>query len=874
MYEQKTISETVDLLKCDIDQGLGPDEIESRAGFSGPNEIRPKEETPISSRIYDYLLRPFTLAMVLAALCLGLYSEFFAAALLLLANALEIFLSLKAEKRTRSALDTFAEFAQERVSVRREGETVEIAAFELVSGDVVLLSPGVNVPADLRLIHSSSLFIDESPLTGRPVLSSKDALFISDTELPLSKRYNMAYMGSKVMVGEGEGLVVSTGCNTEMGQAAYDLEAQSRPASPFETLLKRLSLPLAAFAGTAAALGVAAGLISKLPVLDSLFYGLNGLISAYPEGIGFVMVSAISLGAAGISRAGIILNRADSIPSLGSLTALCVDKTGTLTDNRIKVGSVYYNDSFFEPPGIDFASCGPLITGFSLCSSLDDEGDAAARGRFESALLKMTEDAGVPLSRIELAFPRISGLPFKPGHQMSTSLHEGPGGENVSFIMGPPEELISRSVDILKDGQIKTLSDEDMVDIEAAVQKMSRNGYDIITLCTRRGDRFPTEDNLVFVGLAGLSDPLCEGALEMVQSLEEAGIRIILFSEDDRARSIISARGLGLVEDELDQVLSAREVEEMDTAQLIGLSRDVSLYTGVTPSIRLKIIDALKASGETVGVTARGIWDCPALISANLGVALSDSGPTVRRAADVIMRERGLQNLANAASRAKAIFANTKVSLRYLLSANIALALVLLFWLFTGAEPPVSPFSILWLNLIALLVPAAALGGRPLSKSEAVREKNDLTGLLNRDFLLSSVMYGLFICFGAVLAGRMGLSIAEGSALTGEDALAAMRAFTFGALSFSMLLHIPGTIAGSRSIFTVNIFASKLAVLSMLLMGIGQGLILTVVPIASFFGLRPLSGSEWVMVLTVSLIPLLLHELVLLLNRMVGKMGK
>lgn len=873
MYEQKSITETVDILKCNIDSGLSTDEADNRIGFSGKNEISPKGVFSLISLISAKLTRPFTIIMLISALLLAVYGQFAAFTLFFIATGAEIFLDLK-NGGIRSSFKTLSDFAHEKTTVKRDGGTTEIDISELVSGDIVILEAGKPVPADLRLIKSSALFIDESPLTGKPMLTPKDALFIAPEPIPFEERHNMAYMGSRVVVGEGEGVVCAVGRNTEMGQAAYLLEDQVKPESPLQKIISGLRLPLLIFLGGSALLSILAGFIRGLPVADSFFLGLTALISAYPAGIGFVTATALTLGVAGIVRSGIALNRPAAVSSLGSLDVLCLDKTGTLTRNHTCVNQVYYDRNVYEANEATFALCGPLITGFALCSSLEDDADHPAQGHFESALLELTESAGMSLTRIQTAFPRVGAIPYKTDHPMATTLHTSPGGSSVSFTMGCLDILLSRIVDILCEGEIRPITEEDIVDIEAAAMRMSGLAFDVTALCTRRGDNSPTEDNLVFVGLAGMSDPLREDAPEIVRNFRENGIRIVLLSEEGRDRAVTAARLLSLAQND-SEILTAEEIEDLTDEQLAGLARDVNLYTGITPSLKLRIIKALRACGEVAGITGRGIWDCPALLASDLGIALADGSATVREAADLAIREQSLQGLGKAAARGRVVFENIKTSMRYLFAANIAEVGVLLFSAFMGGEPPLTPLQILWVNIIALLLPAAAFGAEPLPKARRGSEqKSRSAAFLDLDFVLSSVVYGVFIGFATMLAFTMGGKIAAGNFLIGNEALAVSRGFAFCTLSFSMLFHIPGTRGKLRSVFTVNPFSNRLLLLSFILGFAVQVALCTIPFLAGLFAVNTPAGSEWVMIVTLGLIPLILHELIVFVSYLVNRLGK
>jgi Ca2+-transporting ATPase len=758
-------------LETDPLNGLSPDEARRRFERVGPNELKHERAiSPITIFIHQFkniLIVILIVAVVLSALV----GELVDAAVILIIVVFCAALGFVQEYRAEKALEALKKMLSSTVTVIRNGLTADLAATEIVPGDILVLEAGDKLAADIRLTESHSIHCDEAALTGESVPVEK-----ADTVLPegtaVHDMTNMAFTGTTITFGRGRGVVIATGMQTEFGKIAEQVAAVEVDKSPLEKRTDEIGKWLGLISFSICGLVVAISLVRELRfgtvdtdfVLRMLMFAIALAVAAVPEALAAIVTGALALGMHAMAQKNALVKKMPAVETLGCTTVICTDKTGTLTRGEMTVRRVFtagrsieVTGSGYDPEGafrdsggrlltID-AALNHLLTGGVLCNDSElrsgEDGWTIKGDPTEAAFLVAAVKAGISLEETRSAQPRIEEFPFSSERKRMTTIHRQESGQPMAYMKGAPEVVLNCCTFMLEAGEIVPLTSEKRADIMHNGTAMAGDALRVLGVASRRlievnGLDDAIETDMVFLGLVGMMDPPREEALAAVRTCREVGIKPVMITGDHLQTAVAVAGELDIFRDG-DLMLTGKELEEMTDAQFEALVDKVTVYARVSPLDKLKIVKAWKARGDVVAMTGDGVNDAPALKHADIGIAMGISGTDVaREAADMILSDDNFATIVSAIERGRWIYDNIKKYLAYLLQCNITEVIVIGgIVLVLGPEfLPLLPAAILYINLATDGLPALALGVSPPDRDIMQRPPRDpKESFFSRDIL-------------------------------------------------------------------------------------------------------------------------------------------
>ncbi|HEX6584824.1 MAG TPA: HAD-IC family P-type ATPase, partial [Thermoleophilaceae bacterium] len=707
------------------------EDARSRLVQHGPNRLPVTKGPSALALLAGQVRSPLMYALVASAVVAFAFGEIEDGVVVLAVVVLNALIGFGQEFRAGRAIAGLAELVVEPARVRRDGDWVELPAGELVPGDVVAVAEGERISADLRLLETQGLRTQEAALTGEstPVDKRPDPV---PPSTPLAERQSLLHAGTLVAAGKGQGVAVATGPSTELGRISSLLEQVDVLETPLTRELDRVGRAITLAIGIAAVLLGLAAAVRGFPFSDAALAGVSLAVAAVPEGLPAVVTIALAIGVQRMAGRRAIIRHLPAVETLGSTTVVASDKTGTLTQNRLSVESIWTPSG--EPDELHLAAV--------LCNDASPRGEAAAAhgDPSEVALLRAAERAGVDVAGERNARPRLDSIPFDAERKFMATLHREPGDAIVLYVKGAPEVLLPlcREVDA---GRVRQ-----------EVERLAGGGQRVLLFAVRDDPPADRLDEAVselrLLGLEGLIDPPRPEAFEAVQACRRAGVRVLMVTGDHPRTAVAVARALGIAEG---GALTGTEMEQLDQDSLRSAARDVSVYARAAPKDKLRLVRALQADAEVVAATGDGVNDAPALRQAALGVAMGRTGTaTAKESADMVLADDNFATLRAAIEEGRRVYDNLVKALAFVLPTSVGQALiiavaVLAFPLREGdPQLPVEPVQILWINLIvavALALPLALEAPEPDLMERPPRRPG--TALLDRPLLVRTVAVGV-----------------------------------------------------------------------------------------------------------------------------------
>lgn len=871
-WHQWTVHETGKELKTDSANGLAQAEAVARLQQYGPNELAEQGGRSPFTILWEQFTATMVLILIAAAIVsafLGKWNEAIAILAIVLLFAL---LGFVQEYRAEKAMAALKKLAVPNVRVRRTGALQELPARDLVPGDLVLLEAGNLVPADLRLVESVNLRIQEAALTGESEAVEKATDALEKAELPLGDRRNMAYMGTTVTYGRGMGLVTATGMQTELGNIANLLQQSEDEMTPLQRRLDQVGKILAVVGVVIALLVAGLDIMRGTPIVEAFLVAVSVAVAVVPEGLPAVVTITLALGARRMLARNALIRKLPAVETLGSVTTICSDKTGTLTENRMTVTVLDVAGHRVElteettntgQATLDLSttatatpqgSLSLLLIGGALCNdaklTVDDNGGNSKKYHAigdptEGALVVAAAKCGLFKEQLEAHKPRVAELPFDSERKRMTTVHAlahseqsairellaivAPDAPYIAFTKGAVDGLLDIASHVWMDGIRSPMSASLRQRIEAANQSLAENGMRVLGVAFKTLHT-PTatpalESDLTFIGFVGIIDPPRAEVKEAVARCKSAGIRPVMITGDHPLTALHIAKELGIAQAG-DRVVTGVELNTIQDGELDALVEQIPVYARVSPEHKLRIVAALKRRGHVTAMTGDGVNDAPALKTADIGVAMGITGTDVsKEAAKMVLRDDNFSTIVAAVEEGRVIYDNLRKFIKFSIGGNIGKVLVMLLGVLIGMPNPLLPLQLLWLNLLTDGLLGIGLGVEPAERNVMQRKP-----VPPQAGIFSDGVGGQILRFG-FLIGALSLSMGAWHFFAGHDDWQTMM---FTTLAFCQVWQAIGIRSGNDSLFRVGLF-SNLPLLGLALLVTGAQLAALYLPALQSF---------------------------------------
>lgn len=857
-----------------ISPASGLSERTAKATLSqhGPNVL--PEITPRSSlEVFFDQFRSLPVALLGASACLSLVTGGIVDAVVISAViSINAGIGYATEIQAERAISGLMQIAAQPARVVRDGVLTEIDPAEIVPGDILALLPGVSVPADARVIEARHLSVDESSLTGESLPATKKVSILTQDDVPLAERGNMIYRGTTVTAGSGFALVVATGRDTELGRIQALLGETRIPDTPMEKQLSALGnrLVLLSIPVCGAMFGI--GLLRGYGPLELLKATIALGVAAIPEGLPTVATTTLALGLNEMRQRKVLIRHLDAVEALGAVQVMCLDKTGTLTANRMSVVSMLAgtrlwrggNGRFWVGSEVADPSDAQDLTAMAriavLCNDSEISGEPprhSLRGSpTENALVELGYAFGIDVAALRAQYPRTHTVYRTETRHFMMTAHNAPDSYLVA-VKGGPVEVLRLCRWWANDTCIGELTEEQRSEIAARNEEMAGNGLRVLGFACKQVDQVQEEigDDLIWLGLAGMADPLREGMRDLIGDFHRAGIATVMITGDQSATAFAVGRELDLSGNTPLNIFDAARLDQVEPEVLGALASEIQVFARVSPAQKLKIVQALQRAGKVVAMTGDGINDGPALKMADVGVAMGLSGTEVaRRVADIVLEEDDLAAMVSAISQGRTIYDNIRKAIRFLLSTNLSEVGVMLSSIGLGLGTPLNPIQLLWINLISDIFPGLALALEPAHPDVLERPPRDPDAPI-----LGPGTFKRLGLEGATLAGSALLAYGYGRARHGPGARASSLAFM--TLTSAQLLHALSCRSERHSLFGREKLPPNRYLNAALGASFSVQALAGILPgWRRLLGLAPLSGFDYLVVGAGAVLPLLANE--------------
>lgn len=768
---------------------------------------------------------------------------------------------VKAEK----SLDSLKAMSAPHARVLRDGRKIEIPAENVVPGDVLLLDAGDMVAADGRVLCSYSLQVNESSLTGESTSVDKTDR-VPEGEAGIADRTNMVYSGSLVTYGRAEILVTATGMDTEMGKIAGLMNATKEKKTPLQVSLDDFSRKLAIAIMIISAIVFGIRIYQRQPLLESLMFAVALAVAAIPEALGSIVTIVQAMGTQKMAADNAVMKELKAVESLGCVSVICSDKTGTLTQNRMTVENVYIDGACINPDEIDIKKQlhRYLLYIAILNNDSSIDGEKGIGDPTEYCLLTMARNAGlsnagISEENIRQLMPRMAELPFDSDRKMMSTKYMI---HNIPMILtkGATDIILERTENIAASDGVRPITPDDRKKIYRQNEIFSEQGQRVLAFAYKETDNSQRlepddESGYTFVGLAAMTDPPREESENAVMEAKSAGIKTVMITGDHKVTAKAIAERIGIFEDG-DIAVTGQELDRMTDEELDGIIENVSVYARVSPENKIRIVEHWQKKGRIVAMTGDGVNDAPALKKADIGIAMGITGTEVSKdAASMILTDDNFATIIKAVLNGRNVFRNIKNAIQFLLSGNMAAIMVVLYCSVAALPTPFEPVHLLFINLLTDSLPALAIGMEPVDKSlMKQRPRNPKEGIITRDFALNLLLYGVMIAISTLTGFYTGLSVNAATAST----------MAFAVLTLARLFH-GFNCRSSKSLNRIGIGSNKWSIAAFVAGTLLLAIVLTVPALGRLFCIAPLGMAQITMIIILALIP----SLIIQMSRMV-----
>lgn len=844
-WHDKSINNVITDLGADTRNGLSDKEAKKRLYEYGKNVILEKKKAGFWQKFFEQF-KDFMIVILLAAAAVSFVTslmngdaDYADPIIILCIVVFNAIIGVIQENRAEKSIEALKKIAAPTAVVRRDGKNRVIDAQNLVPGDIVILKAGNKISADCRILDGVGVMTDESMLTGESAASEKSAGYKCDVNTPLAERKNMLWSGSLIVGGKCEAVVCATGMETEMGNIAAMIMSAEDRETPLQKKLSDIGRTLGIAALAICAVIFVIGIYKSIPPFEMFMTAVSLAVAAIPEGLPAIVTIMLAIGVQRMAKKGAIIRNLPSVETLGSANVICSDKTGTLTENRMSVVCAYSEDEY------------KLFYFAALCS------DADSLNSTEAAILREAEKRGIKKAAADKG--RISEIPFSSESKRMSVLALD-RGEKISVTKGAADVVINMCSSVFDGKKSVPMSEGKKRKIMSENEKMAHRALRVIAVAYRenvQGDK-PAESKLTFLGLIGMEDPPRKEVRDAVSVCREAGIVPVMITGDHPETACAIAGQTGILTDGK-KVMSGSEIDKTSEEKLEKEIENYAVFARVTPAHKVRIVKAWQKKGAVVAMTGDGVNDAPALKTADIGCSMGMTGTDVaKNASDMILTDDNFATIVKAVKEGRAIFANIKKAVQFLLSSNIGEILTVFLGIVFGWQTPLLAIQLLWINLVTDSLPAIALGVDPADKY-IMKEPPRPAG----KSLFADGLWLTIILEGAMIGAIALIAFAIGAV---QYDIKTARTMAFCVLSLSQLVHA-FNMRSEHSVFSVGLFTNKYLVGAFVVGVILQCSVVMIEPLSLLFKVTPLNGFCWAAVAALAVSPLVIVELQKLLNR-------
>ncbi|WP_346684445.1 cation-translocating P-type ATPase [Anaerostipes butyraticus] len=803
--------------------------------------------------------------LICAAIISGFLGDVESAAVILIVITINAILGTVQTVKAEQSLASLKQLSSPMAKVLRNGQIAKIPSREVTVGDEVILEAGDQIPADGRILESASMKVDESALTGESLAVEKEETILED-KVPLGDQKNMVFSGSFVTYGRGSFLVTAVGMKTEVGKIASLLKNTSEKKTPLQVNLdqfgQKLSIIIIAFCAVLFGINV----WQEKPIGDAFMFAVALAVAAIPEALSSIVTIVLSFGTRKMAKEGAIIRKLQAVEGLGSVSVICSDKTGTLTQNKMTVEHYYIENKCYSADVLkkENPAQNQLLTASILCSDAKvvdgkDFGDPT-----ETALIHMGNKMQVSADEIREKYPRISEVPFDSDRKLMSTLHDLDSGRTM-ITKGAIDVLLDRVTGIQKDGKVCPFTEEDREEIEKQNQFFSENGLRVLAFAYKKMDGVEEispedEKDYIFLGLISMMDPPREESRMAVEECIKAGMKPVMITGDHKVTAAAIAKRIGILKDEK-EACEGMEIDALSDEELQDFVENISVYARVSPEHKIRIVKAWQEKGNIVAMTGDGVNDAPALKQADIGVAMGITGTEVSKdASSMVLTDDNFATIIKAVENGRNVYENIKHSIQFLLSGNFGGILAVLYASVRALPVPFAPVHLLFINLLTDSLPAIALGLEPHTKKVMERKPRPMNeSILTKDFLIRIGTEGLVIAFMTMTAYMLGYGSSHNTLLA--------QTMAFATLCTSRLVHGYNSKSNSPVIFT-NRFFNNVYLAGAVLIGLVLITAVVMIPgLHDIFKVQTLQFSQLMMVYGLALLNLPVIQLLKAVTR-------
>ncbi|MBQ4603296.1 MAG: calcium-translocating P-type ATPase, PMCA-type [Clostridia bacterium] len=837
--------------------GLTDAEAKRRLEKEGENKLTEKKKTSLIKKFFEQF-KDFCVIILFVACIISFATgviegsgDFVEPIVILAIVILNAVIGVYQENRAEKAIEALKKMSAPSATVKRSGKIKKIPASQLVKGDIILLESGDMVPADVRLISSNALKVQESALTGESEACEKSADVICTQNCPLAEMKNTLFASTNIIAGNAVAVVTETGMQTQVGKIADMLQSEEAPQTPLQKRLEKIGKALGT--GALAICGVVfiIGIIRKSGILPSFMLSVSLAVAAIPEGLPAIVTIVLSMGVQRMAKSNAIIRHLPAVETLGAATVICSDKTGTLTQNKMSVVRVENSVGELD---LKSSQASEILFMGALCnnSRAEKRGKSLVFGGdpTETAIMQAAWESGTDVTVLSKKYPRIHENPFSGERKMMSTVNSV-DGEKKMFVKGAPDVVLERCGYVDMNGSVLPITAMRKKKIAQQNNLMAESALRVIAVAYRKADGNDSEENLIFSGLIGMTDPPRPEAAKAVEKCKRAGIIPVMITGDHAVTACAVAKKLGIYNDA--GAVTGSEIERMSDAELAKATETCRVFARVTPGHKVRIVKAFRSRGEIAAMTGDGVNDAPALKAADIGCAMGRNGTEVaKNAADMIMTDDNFATIVKAVEQGRGIYDNIKKAVHFLLGTNIGEIVAVFAASLLGFSQPLIPIQLLWINLVTDSLPAMALGTENTEKD--IMERKPISpkkGFFSDGLWLDIMLEGLLIGILTLL------SFSIGSLIYGNIDLG--RTMAFATLSFCEIAHAVN-MRSSQPLYKSGLFSNKMMNIAVLVCTGVQAAVMVIPSLAEVFSTVPMTPVQWAIVASLSLVTLATGE--------------